>query len=145
MKRNEFLSKLGIGTLAVCMGCSMVSCSKSGNPGPSNNDNNPPASGTNVDIDLNSSLKNVGDQLVRNGVIVVRVAGGNTASSFTAVQVACTHEGTSINYNNSQGIFICPLHGSEFSKTGALIQGPATRSLKQYAVAINGSTLTVTV
>ncbi|HEY9533468.1 MAG TPA: Rieske (2Fe-2S) protein [Mucilaginibacter sp.] len=144
MERNEFLTKLGIGSLAVCMGCSIISCSKSGSPGPSNGDNLP-ATGTTIDIDLNSSIKNIGDQTVSHGIIIVRLGGGNVVSSFTAVQVACTHEGTSINYNNSQGMFICPLHGSEFSKTGALIQGPATRALKQYAVAITGTTLTVTV
>jgi len=144
MERNEFLAKLGIGTLAVCMGCNMVSCSKSGSPGPSNGNNTPPA-GTTVNIDLNSTIKNVGDQTVNNGIIIVRLATGNTASSFTAIQVACTHEGNSINYNNSQGIFICPVHGSEFSKTGSLLQGPATSSLKQYTVSVTGTTLTVTV
>jgi cytochrome b6-f complex iron-sulfur subunit len=144
MERNEFLAKLGIGTLAVCMGCNMVSCSKSGSPGPSNGNNTPPA-GTTVNVDLNSTIKNVGDQTVNNGIIIVRLATGNTASSFTAVQVACTHEGNSINYNNSQGIFICPVHGSEFSKTGSLLQGPATSSLKQYTVSVTGTTLTVTV
>jgi len=144
MERNEFLAKLGIGTLAVCMGCNMVSCSKSGSPGPSNGNNTPPA-GTTVNVDLNSTIKNVGDQTVNNGIIIVRLATGNAASSFTAVQVACTHEGNSINYNNSQGIFICPVHGSEFSKTGSLLQGPATSSLKQYTVSVTGTTLTVTV
>lgn len=120
MERNEFLAKLGIGTLAACLGCNMVSCSKSGSPGPSNGNNTPPA-GTTVNVDLTSTIKNVGDQTVSNGIIIVRLATANTASSFTAVQVACTHEGNSINYNNSQGMFICPVHGSEFSKTGALL------------------------
>ena len=143
MERNEFLAKLGIGTLAVCVGCNMISCSKSGNPSPSNN--NTPPSGTTVNVDLTSSIKNIGDQTVSNGIIIVRLAAGNAATSFTAVQVACTHEGNSINYNNSQGIFICPAHGSEFSKTGSLIQGPATTSLKQYTVTVSGTTLTVTV
>lgn len=145
MERHEFLAKLGIGTLAACMGCGLVSCSKSGSPNPSGSNNNTPATGTTVTLDLNSSIKNVGDQTVSNGIIIVRLASGNTAGSFTAVQVACTHEGNSINYNNSQGIFICPVHGSEFSKTGALLQGPATRSLKEYTVVVSGTTLTVTV
>lgn len=144
MERNEFLAKLGIGTLVVCVGCNMVSCSKSGSPGPSNGNNTPPA-GTTVNVDLTSTIKNVGDQTVNNGIIIVRLATGNATSSFTAVQVACTHEGNSINYNNSQGIFICPVHGSEFSKTGSLLQGPATSSLKQYTVSVTGTTLTVTV
>ncbi|MCC8427154.1 ubiquinol-cytochrome c reductase iron-sulfur subunit [Mucilaginibacter sp. UR6-11] len=146
MERDEFLSKLGIGALAACMGCSLIACSKSGDANPSggNNTTTPPV-GTTFSIDLNSTLTSVGDSKVSNGIILVRIAAGNAASSFTAVQVACTHEGTAINYNNNQGLFICPLHGSEFSKSGALIQGPATTSLKQYTVAVTGSTLTVTV
>jgi cytochrome b6-f complex iron-sulfur subunit len=146
MERDEFLSKLGIGALAVCMGCSLVSCGKSGDATPSNGNNTTtPPTGTTFSVDLNSALTAVGDSKVSNGIILVRIAAGNAVSSFTAVQVACTHEGTSINYNNGQGIFICPLHGSEFSKTGSLIQGPATTPLKQYAVTIAGNTLTVTV
>jgi len=144
MERNEFLAKLGIGTVAVCMGCNMVSCSKGGGPGPSSNNNNTPPTGTTVNVDLTSSIKNIGEQTVSNGIIIVRLAAGNTASSFTAVQVACTHEGNSINYNNSQSIFICPVHGGEFSKSGSLLQGPATSSLKQYTVTVTGTTLTVT-
>lgn len=141
MQREEFLSKLGIGALAVCMGCSMVSCSKSG----TNPSTGGPASGATLSADLSTSLTNVGDAKVSNGIILVRIAAGNAVSSFTAVQVACTHEGNSINYNANQGIFICPAHGSEFSKSGGLIQGPATTSLKQYGITIAGNILTVTV
>lgn len=147
MERDEFLSKLGLGALGVCMGSCLAACSKSDAPSGNNNNNNnpPPPSGTTFTADLGSTLTNVGDTKVSNGVILARVAAGNVVSSFTAVQVACTHEGTSINYNNGQGVFICPLHGSIFSKTGAVVQGPASASLKQYAVSITGSTLTVTV
>jgi Rieske Fe-S protein len=74
----------------------------------------------------------------------VRTAAGNAASSFTAVQVACSHEGTSIGYSTTQGSFVCPNHGSTFSKTGAVTTGPATTNLKQYSISITGSTLTVT-
>jgi cytochrome b6-f complex iron-sulfur subunit len=148
MEREEFLSKLGIGALAVCMGSCMAACSKGGNASPSNNNGTgtttPPASGTTITADLNSSLTAIGDSKVSNGIIIVRIAAGNSVSSFTAVQVACTHEGTSINYNNSQGLFICPLHGSIFSKSGAVIQGPAATALKQYTVAVANNILTVT-
>jgi cytochrome b6-f complex iron-sulfur subunit len=144
MERDEFLSKLGIGALGLCMGSCLAACSKSNNASPSGNNNNPPA-GTTFTVDLSSSLTSVGQSTVSNGIIVARIAAGNAVSSFTAVQVACTHEGTSINYNNSQGLFICPLHGSIFSKSGAVVQGPATTALKQYTISINGNTLTVTV
>ena len=146
MERDEFLSKLGIGVLAACMGCGLVSCSKGSDatPSDSNNNTNTPPAGTSFNVDLSNSLTNVGDSKISSGIILVRIAAGNAASSFTAVQVACTHEGTAINYNNSQGLFICPLHGSEFTKTGAVIQGPAAAALKQYNVAVTGTTLTVT-
>jgi Rieske Fe-S protein len=75
---------------------------------------------------------------------VVRLAEGNEPSSFTAVQSACTHENGIIAYSANQGRFICPNHGSQFSTTGAVQNGPATSSLKKYAVSISGTTLTIT-
>ncbi|HTD39090.1 MAG TPA: Rieske (2Fe-2S) protein [Mucilaginibacter sp.] len=147
MERDEFLSKLGIGLVAACAGCSLVSCGgKSSNPGPSTGGGIPPpgkGSGNLFSADLNSQLTHIGDSIVQQGVILVRIASGNTAASFTAVQVACTHQGTSIGYNTGQGIFICPAHGSEFSKTGAVLQGPAALPLQEYTVTVNGTALTV--
>ncbi|HEY9002479.1 MAG TPA: Rieske 2Fe-2S domain-containing protein [Mucilaginibacter sp.] len=147
MERQEFLSKLGIGLAAVCAGCSLVSCGgKSSDPGPVVGGATPPpgkGSGNLFTADLNTQLANIGDSVVQGGVILVRIAAGNTADAFTAVQVACTHQGTAIGYNNGQGIFICPAHGSEFSKTGAVVQGPAALPLQKYTVTIAGSTLTV--
>ena len=147
MERHEFLSKLGIGLVAVCAGCSLVSCGgKSSNPGPSTGNSTPPptkGSGNLFSADLSTQLANIGDSVIQQGVILVRIASGNTADAFTAVQLACTHQGNSIGYNNGQGIFICPAHGSEFSKAGAVLQGPAALPLQKYTVTISGSTLTV--
>lgn len=149
MERSEFLSKFGIGIAAVCAGCSLVACgSKSGNPSPVvvGGAAPPPSTGSGnlFTLDLSSQLTNVGDSITQGGVIVVRIGSDNTAASFTAVQVACTHQGTAIGYNETQGIFICPAHGSEFSKTGQVLVGPAALPLHKYTVTINGSALTVT-
>jgi Rieske Fe-S protein len=138
MKRREFISNIGLsvaGTCAVCLGA----CSKSNAPGGGGGGGN-----VNFNLNLNSSLLNVGDSITQSGVIVVRLAANNDVSSFTAVQVACTHEGTSIGYNTGLGIFICPNHGSRFTTTGAVILGPASSNLKRYTITINGTTLTVT-
>ena len=145
MERQEFLSKLGIGVAAVCVGCAFASCSKS-NDGTGGGGNSAPApgSGTVFTADLGTELTAVGQSKVSNGVILVRIAAGNIAGSFTAVQVACTHEGNAINYNTSQGIFICPAHGSEFGTGGNVILGPAAANLQKYTVSITGTTLTVT-
>lgn len=146
MERKEFISKLGISLAAICAGCSIASCGSN----PKAEDPTPTPGGTGgnnnalVSANLDSELKNVGEFKISNGVILVRLATGNTANAFTAVQIACTHQGTSINYNSSQGKFICPNHGSQFSTTGAVLLGPATTALKSYNVSIAGSSLNVT-
>jgi len=146
MEREEFISKLGLGVLMACTGCSLVSCggSKSNDPTPSQG-TPPPATGSGAvfTTDLSTSLLNVGDSRVLNGVILVRIATGNTPSSFVAVQVACTHEGTPINYSAAQSKFVCPNHGSQFSQTGQVTLGPAATNLKTYTVTVNGTIATV--
>ncbi len=139
MERRQFLGSLTGPVLAACAVC-MGACSKSGG-GTSGGTGAVNATFT---VDLATNLTTVGSSLVQSGVIVVRLATGNLPASFTAVQVACTHEGTSINYNNNAGIFVCPNHGSTFTTTGNVTLGPATTSLKQYAISISGTTMTVT-
>jgi len=138
MERRKFISEIGLSVAGICAVC-LGACSKSNAPGSGIG----PAS-VNFSVDLNSSLLNVGNSIVQSGVIVVRLAAGNTASSFTAVQVSCTHEGSAINYNTAQGIFICPNHGSRFSTNGTVILGPASSNLRQYNISVVGNSLNVT-
>lgn len=148
MEREEFISKLGLGVLMACTGCSLASCggSKSNDPAPNPGGGTPPpapGSGAVFTTDLSTSLLNVGDSKVSNGIILARIATGNTAGSFAAVQVACTHEGTAIGYNQGKTKFVCPNHGSEFSQTGQVTLGPAAANLQKYTVTVNGTTATV--
>lgn len=143
MKRDEFLTTFGIGLAAVCTGC-LASCSKKNDPGPGGPTPVIPPPNVNTTIDLSTDLKNTGDSKVVNGIIIVRLAAANVPDSFTAVQVACTHQGTSIAYNTNQGKFICPAHRSEFSISGSVLAGPAVTPLKKYTVAISGNTMTIT-
>jgi cytochrome b6-f complex iron-sulfur subunit len=139
MERHEFLAKLGIGLAAVCTGCSLVSCGSN----PKNEDPAPTGDGNIFTTNLDTELLNIGDAKVSNGVILARTAAGNSVDAFSAVQVACTHEGTFINYNQASGIYICPLHGSRFSKEGFVLQGPAATALKKYNVVITGTSLAI--
>jgi cytochrome b6-f complex iron-sulfur subunit len=136
MQRREFLGTLTGPVVAACAVC-MGACSKSA--GGSNG-----AVSANFTVDLATSLTTVGASLIQNGVIIVRLAAGNVPASFTAVQVACTHEGTFINYNANGNNFVCPNHGSTFTTGGAVTLGPASSSLKQYNIAVTGTTMTVT-
>ncbi|HEY1017508.1 MAG TPA: Rieske 2Fe-2S domain-containing protein [Sediminibacterium sp.] len=143
MERRQFLGNLSGPVLAACAVC-MGACSKGGDSGTTPGTVVTPPANANITVNLNTSLLSVGSSVVQDGVIIVRLATGNTPSSFTAVQVACTHEGTSINFNSSSNQFVCPNHGSTFNTSGGVTLGPAAKALKQYTVNITGSTLTVT-
>jgi cytochrome b6-f complex iron-sulfur subunit len=73
------------------------------------------------------------------GVAAVRMG----ASSFIALGMACTHEGTKVNIQGQ--IFDCPNHGARFSSSGAVTNGPATRALAQRTVAFDQSLQTLTI
>jgi len=142
MERREFLGSLSGPVIAVCAVC-MGACSKSGGSSTNGTAGSSGAVAANFTIDLNSSLTTIGSSLVQAGVIIVRLATGNVPSSFTAVQVACTHEGTGINFVPSSNNFICPNHGSTFNTSGMVTLGPAASSLKAYNIAISGTTMTI--
>ena len=54
----------------------------------------------------------------------------NGADDYTALLMSCTHRGCELNYGG--GIYSCPCHGSEFSKTGEVLEGPADKNLKSF-------------
>jgi cytochrome b6-f complex iron-sulfur subunit len=133
MDRKDFFFQLGIGAAALlipaCIG-GLTGCKKAD------------ALPTNVDFTIDVStgaLASNGGYLVHNGVIVART----TAGIFLAISAACSHQGTTINYNASGNNFICPNHGAQFSSTGAVTQGPANSSLAKYNTTLTGTSLRV--
>jgi len=71
----------------------------------------------------------------------VKVWLSNTDEGVVALYKVCTHLGCLYNWNNQEGKFICPCHGSQFTAAGQYIQGPAPRSLDTFTVsAINSQT-----
>jgi cytochrome b6-f complex iron-sulfur subunit len=138
MERRKFIGTLTTPVITACAVC-LGACSKSS----SGSTSGTTAASVDFNLDLSTSLLTVGSSVVKDSVIVVRLAAGNTASSFTAVQVNCTHEGTSINYNAQAGQFVCPNHGSTFTTSGAVTLGPASKALKLYNVVVNGTSLRV--
>jgi cytochrome b6-f complex iron-sulfur subunit len=145
MKRDQFLSSFGIGVAAICAGGCLAACGgKGGSSGGTAITPPVPPSNVNFTIDLNNEIKSVGESKISNSIIVVRIAAGNTATSFTAVQAACSHEGTIIGYSANLAQFVCPNHGSTFGTAGNVTLGPATTALKKYTIAVTGTTMTVT-
>jgi cytochrome b6-f complex iron-sulfur subunit len=97
-----------------------------------------------VMLDLNSPqyvlLNNDGHAVtISNNIIVVNLG----SMEFVALSAVCTHEGCIISYNHAAGNFPCPCHGSVFSTTGSVLQGPATVAVRRYPVAREGNILTI--
>lgn len=140
MDRKEFMSLLGLtvgGTVAIsCLG----GCAKESGVTPGGNTG---GSGVNFTLNLNDAgnavLNNNGGFLIKDGVIVART----TAGAYIAVAAACPHEGTLLQFQGNSQRFYCPNHGSTFSESGNVLNGPASRDLKQYKTELTGTNLRV--
>ena len=141
MNRREVIQRIAIGGATIFLMPSVVtSCQKN----PDNNGSSPPPSGSTIKLDLNtatySALKNPGGSVVVQSIIVA-----NTGSGYVALDSVCTHNGCTIGYNLAANNFPCPCHGSIFSSTGSVLNGPASTPLKAYSVSLANDVLTVTI
>lgn len=64
----------------------------------------------------------------RDGLAPVAVA--RVDGELCRVSGVCTHMGGVLNWNTAERSWDCPLHGSRFSASGALLEGPAVNDLE---------------
>lgn len=64
-------------------------------------------------------------------------------TKFMTVSTTCTHKKCEVDFDGSG--FECPCHGSTYTKTGKVTNGPATKNLKSYKTtySANDNTLTI--
>jgi Rieske Fe-S protein len=74
-------------------------------------------------------------------LLVTRLAAGAGPDAIGAVSAVCSHLGCTVL--PGAGALDCPCHASTFDLTGKFIQGPAGSNLLRYAVAFDGTTVTV--
>ena len=139
MTRQEFFKLAGFGAAAAI---ALPACLAGGLATSCRENDDVPNAPSNVDFTVDVSSGNLatnGGFMVKNGIVIARTNTG----SFLAVSAACTHEGTNVNYNASGNNFTCPNHGAQFSSTGAVTKGPATKNLTVYNTTLTGTTLRV--
>lgn len=136
MTRTQFLSQVSRGTvsafLPICLGA-LSGCQKANIYPIARSD-------VNFTIDVSSGELSVnGGFLVKSGIVIARSNSGN----FIAVSVACTHEGTKVEYNTQNNSFSCPSHGATFNSKGQVTLGPPVKSLTEYRTILRGNLLTI--
>lgn len=86
------------------------------------------------------SLNKIGGyEMISSKVIVIRVS----ESKFVALNITCTHKKCEVEFDGTK--FECPCHGSEFSKTGKVLNGPAKKNLISYKTEYNSEDNTLTI
>lgn len=131
MERKEFIKLAGAGAGWMLVSTCFTNCSSNSEPAPINVD-------FTVDVSTGALNQN-GGSIVKNGVIVARTLTGE----FIAVASACTHEGTTIQYQATNKRFQCPNHGATFNESGSVTNGPAKNALRQFTTALSGTMLRV--
>ena|SRR5436190_5073511 len=137
------------GALAGALGTVLDGCSGGGGNGslPSNVPTLPTIAGTptsgGVSVTVaGSPLASVGSAALvqsSSGVFLVARTGQDTFSALTST---CTHQTCTI-IGFTGDAFVCPCHGSRFSTTGAVQNGPANRPLRSFATRFDGTTLVI--
>ena len=54
-----------------------------------------------------------------------------------AISAVCTHLGCLTRWNEHNGVITCPCHGTKFSKTGSVIEGPTSKTLARFSICLN--------
>ena len=140
MERKDFLKNFAVGgSILLTAPVILNSCSKD------DTDTDEPTPNPNeIIVDLNhadnSALGTVGGYIYKGDIIIFR----SSDTNYGALSKLCTHSECTVIYDHANSILPCPCHGSIFSTSGAVNNGPAVGNLKKYTVKKDGNNLKIT-
>lgn len=126
--RRDFLGTVGWGALALSAGACLSALGRFFQP--------PLLSGASGPVEIGAPETYTSGSLTF--VEAARAYLGRDAGGFYAIDATCTHLGCTPRLE--QNAFVCPCHGSRFTRDGGVVNGPATRPLARLQVsrAANG-------
>lgn len=89
-----------------------------------------------------SALGEVGGAVLVESTAGVFLISRTGASTFSAIDAVCTHEGCTITGADGSA-YVCPCHGSRYNRSGQVLQGPARASLRLYATTFANDVVTI--
>jgi cytochrome b6-f complex iron-sulfur subunit len=143
MNRREVLQKFLVGSTVLALVPSVLdSCSKDATMNDPTNPGGTNTTGKNIVLDLslaeNSSLIKAGSSKIVQNILII-----NTGTKFVALSAICTHQGCTVGYNPVANDIECPCHGSVYSTSGSVTNGPAPSPLHSYQVTQTDNIITI--
>jgi len=91
-----------------------------------------------------SALGDVGGAVLVESTAGVFLLARTNANAFSAVDAVCSHESCTITGVDG-AVYVCPCHGSRYSRSGQVLAGPAKASLRQFAATFADGVVTIAV
>lgn len=149
MKRREFVNFVGLGFMATSLPIAIAACGPSETADTAEDTTEPVADAPAVE-EVDSSVREDGfaalgtvDELDEAGFLasksfvagqVIAIRDPENADGVIALDSLCTHQGCTVAWENSE--LACPCHGSKFSASGEVTEGPADAPLGTYEAKI---------
>lgn len=139
MERRNFFYLAGLGSATILAGNFLASCSKDDDN--ADETGTPPGSDITINLaDSNySSLATPGNSLIKDNLIIIHTTG----DTYIALSKVCTHQSCTVGFDGTN--VVCPCHGSKFSTSGSVLNGPANAPLAKYSTSLQGNILTISV
>jgi cytochrome b6-f complex iron-sulfur subunit len=140
MNRRELIKNVAAGTIILfVVPAAFTSCEK--DPIDPDDNNNPDDNILTIDLTAAkySDLGSAGGFVKEGDLIII-----NTGDGFVALSNICTHQGCVVSYDSQENKLPCPCHGSVYSTSGSVLEGPAENPLRKYELSQEGDILIIT-